>query len=271
MTYAETIEVESSAEKVEFPVKPTRVGMVEAVGKYVDNLPQGGYSSHEGLIAVKNEGSENIYMMRASDAAYAQLAADGKVSFSSNYAVPYTGGESGDRLDSKFSYKEALLEYNEAAIEAGLKDIDYDQLSDDQKRALRDIGFMGSTIHQDGLLSEDAAFTVSSAWDYDNNSVNASKAATENVGTYTSVDVPINGKSYEGIAFTDHNGREVIAPKNDTLSQLLGSLGYREVEEPTFDALTPIAYDPNEYSPGAERIKSDKIRNFHRRLISNAQ
>lgn len=263
MSHSSALEIEANVEKGEFPVTSTRVASVEAVGKYVDALPQGGFSSHEGLIALKKPGQEAIQIMKASETAYAQLEADGMVSFASEYQVPYTGADSADRLNPRVAHNETLLEYNEAAIKKGLKQLDYENIDDDQKAALKEIGFSGTDINGLGLLNEKASLTVSTAWD-------AEKAVPENIGTYSSVVVPSGSLEAECVAFTDHQGNEVIAPKTETLSQLFDSLGYTMLEAPTFDTVTPFALQPNEFNDAGAKAKNDKIRAFVNAIPSDS-
>ncbi len=263
MSHSSALEIEATLEKGEFPVTQTRVASVEAVGKYVDALPQGGFSSHEGLIALKKPGQEAVQIMKASETAYAQLEADGMVDFASEYQVPYTGADSSDRLSPRVAYNETQLTYNEVAIEKGLKQLDYENVTDDQKAALKEIGFSGTDSNGLGLLSEKAALTVSTAWD-------AEKAAPENIGTYSSIVVPSGSLEAECVAFTDHKGNEVIAPKTDTLSQLFDSLGYTELDSPTFDTVAPFVMQPNEFKDAGAKAKNDKIRTFVNSIPSDS-
>lgn len=226
---------ESENTKELLPTKDMEVVAVEVPSKWNDNLPVGNIASHEGFLAFKTSESGAIKMMPDTEASMQQLAAAGFTNGGENYAVPFTGAEAQERGSREFRDIEATMIYNLASMDAGLKELDYNSLSDEQRQQLEQIGFQGTSTGNGALIRESsgASFRISSGGEAPDF---VERAA--DIGTYSYVPITYdtNQEAVPGVAFTDQAGNQTVTPRTEALDTLLESTGYRKIGQPNFDA-----------------------------------
>lgn len=255
------LEQEPTQERGTLPTRQTtEMAAYEDPFARVDELPQGAFSNHEGLIAFKKPGSENIYMTLDTATARRQLAQEGIEDGGGEFSVPRTGARGADRLDPYFAAKEARMGYNQAAVEAGLKQLDTDQLDEAQRGQLQDLGFLSTALHAPALFKEGYAMFASRPGDVVSGDV-SEKVKLEDVGTYSRATEFIDGREIASIRLTDQVGNQCVIPFSEASKDLLDSLGYRVSDQPTFDAQDLFAADPYSLN-GSDQAKKRETAAF---------
>lgn len=250
-------EVENSREHL--PTYDMTVASYE-ITSVQSNIPEGKFAVHEDLIAYKSS-EYSVKVMPNIEASQQQLSAMGFENAGSDYAVPGTGAEQGSRDHGEFKNIDTMMAYNLAGMDAGLKDIDYSRLTDQQRSDLESIGFQGAAVHNRSLLTEgEASYRISSGMDAED-----LERRLEKVGTFTETTVRVNqnGEKVPAIAYTDQAGNQVVAPKTESLSNLMEDLGYRWVPAPDFDTdiYGQVEKANSEFAPDAA-VKTNLLNQF---------
>lgn len=226
---------ESENTKELLPTRDMEVVAVEVPNKWNDELPAGTIASHEGFLAFKTSENGPVKMMPDTEISMQQLTAAGFSHGGENYAVPLTGAESHERNSREFQDVEMTMTYNLASMDAGLKELDYNSLSDEQRQQLEQIGFQGTSTGNGALIRESggASFRVSSGREAPDFTERAA-----DIGTYSYVPITYdtNQEAVPGVAFTDQAGNQTVAPRTEALDTLLESTGYRQTGQPNFNA-----------------------------------
>ena len=226
-----TYESESTRELL--PTKNMEVAVLDIPNRPSSEIPAGTYAHREGFIAISSENG-SVRMMPDVGPAAEMLLSNGYVDSGDRYNIPFTGIESDGRSSQEFKDVESSMAYNLAGMDAGLKEIDYASLDYSSRQSLEQIGFQGTNVTNGALIQEGSfSFRVSSGRE----APDIIQRAGE-VGTFSHVPIVYgqNGEAVPGIALTDQAGNQTIAPRNEAIDNLLESTGYRQVDQPTFNA-----------------------------------
>lgn len=227
------------------------------------NVPKHTYYAHEDLIGV-NEGDMSTHVMQRTPESLAQLQRNG---YAEHFqGVPFTGGDQDQRESNTWHEIQRDMIFNTASREAGLVALDTRNMVDEHGRdnealeELRRIGLISTDAGSGPLLGNRGnVLVVSEGHLLNPTDDEAIKQRADNIGSFAHIKIPMGNESHiPGIAYTDQCGNETIAPASPTLGKLLDDLGYREVEQPTFntDILSPDHPTAPKFGQG------NKVRDF---------
>lgn len=222
-------------EREPFPTKPLELQTYPVsnfqIGYELDSIQAGTYAVHEGLLRLrKSDGYSDDRLTLPTPEMVESLKNDGFVEVSAS--VPFTGANNSERRTNlEFARTEEAMVFLLAAKEKGVQNLDWEQLTDEQKEAANKLGT--NYVDKNGA---NAPFYTKGLHVPRTEAETVHTDFIDKVGTYAVVDAPTEtgGQIATVIVLVDAGGNKTIAGASQNALDMISDLGYTQVEDAPF-------------------------------------